>query len=238
MSNETPTPATPPPPPSTPVQPGRQSGLLGCLGRMTSALLVIIITTFLALLGVAAGALYLGYTPQTARDIGDAQQRLQQIDARNAQLEAQNSAMQTQIVQVMSQAGTDRETLDALSDEVQGFTQVREVVETQIAADSRERATLVASMSDSREAVEAFATAEAQRAETVLELQRRSERVERFLQRLSDIAGDTALDIASATPTPARDAGTATPTPSAEPTPTSAAPTETPGSERTPSPTP
>jgi hypothetical protein len=196
--------------------------MLSCLGRLTSALLVIVITTFIALAAVALGALYLGFTPRSAADLAAAQDRIAQLESSNQQLQAQNSAAQTQIVQVMSQAGSDRETLDDLASQVQSFTEMRQAVETQIAADGRERATLVVQMRDSRESVLAFATAEAGRVQMLEELRRRSERVERFLQRLSDISGDAALDVAGGTATPADAGPGATPPPTPTPTPTPA----------------
>jgi hypothetical protein len=181
-------------------------------------LLVIIITTFLALLAVAAGALYLGFTPRTALEFGEAQQRMSQLEARNVQLEAHNAAIQTQIVQLMSQAGSDRETLDALEIEVQSFSELRQSLATQIAVDGRERATLMTEMADGREAIQAFATAEAGRAGVLDELGRRSERIERFLQRLSDIAGDAALDVGGGTTLP-EETSTATAAPGPTTTP-------------------
>lgn len=173
----------------------------GCIGRMLAALLVIVITTIVALAAVAGGATWLGFTPQSANELRAAQQQVATLEARNTALEGQNVAVQTQIALMIGQAGTDRESLDELRSEVEKFATLSDQVETRLAQDAREQATLVVEMRTSRDAVMVFATAEAGRAQVLSELQRRSERVERFLQRLSDISGDTALDIQSATPT-------------------------------------
>ncbi|HNP74343.1 MAG TPA: hypothetical protein PKK15_24700, partial [Kouleothrix sp.] len=92
-----------------------------------------------------------------------------------------------------------------------------------------------------RDAVALFATAEAGRAALLAELERRSARVERFLQRLGDIANDTATDLNSATPiiptlTPTPAAPTATPAPTATEVPsrTPSAPTPSPAPRATP----
>jgi hypothetical protein len=90
-------------------------------------------------------------------------------------------------------------------------------------------------MRTSRDAVAVFATSEAGRAALLTELNRRSERVERFLQRLSDISQDTALDLQSITPTLVLPVATLVlPTP----TPTLMIPTSTPLATSTPNPSP
>ena len=192
-----PLPSAPTPAPKAPRSVG------SCIGRMLAALLVIVITTLVALAAVAGGATWLGFTPQSANNLRAAQQQVATLEARNTALEGQNIAVQTQIALMVGQAGADRESLDELRSEVEKFATLSDQVETRLAQDAREQATLVVEMRTSRDAVMVFATAEAGRAQVLSELQRRSERVERFLQRLSDISGDAALDVQSVTPTAA-----------------------------------
>lgn len=218
--SETPAATPTPPRPTGQLSAGQRS--LSCIGRLLSAVLVIVITTVITLAVGAYAALYLGYTPQTPGALGDAQARVTTLESENAALRTQAVAVQTQLSQMSRQAGTDREELDALKEEVSAFAQISDEVATRLTADSRERATQVADMRGSRDAVVQFATAEADRVAMIEDLRRRSERIERFLARLSDIAGDAALDLG---------AGDMTPTPTAAPSPT-------PVSEETPTPTP
>lgn len=191
-----PKPVTPAPPPAP-----KSRSAASCLGRLLAALLVIVITTIVTLAAVAGGATWLGFTPQSATQLRAAQMQVATLEARNSALEGQNAAVQTQIAQMIGQAGSDRESLDELRIEVEKFANLSDQVETRLAQDAREQATLVAEMRSSRDSVLVFATAEAGRVQVLTELERRSERVERFLQRLSDISGDAALDVQSPTPT-------------------------------------
>jgi hypothetical protein len=200
---------------------------------MLSALLVIAITTAVAIAAIGLAAQYLGFSLETPGQFREARSNLATLQAENATLVAESRVQQTQIAQILRQAGSDREQLDALQVEIESFSQLSDEVATRLAADSRERATTVSEMQTSREAVAVFATSEAGRAALLEELRRRSERVERFLIRLSDIAEDTALDIGNGTPTPAPFPPTLTPT--LEPFPT---PTATPAIDLTLSPTP
>ncbi len=201
--NKPSSPSTTPPKPvaAAPAQAKAPRSLASCIGRMFAALLVVVITTIVALAAVAGGATWLGFTPQSANELRAAQMQVATLEARNSALEGQNVAVQTQIAQMIGQAGSDRETLDELRSEVEQFASLSDQVETRLAQDAREQATLVVEMRNSRDAVMTFATAEAGRVQLLSELQRRSERIERFLQRLSDISGDAAVDVQSPTPT-------------------------------------
>ncbi len=217
-------PATPPPTGSLPSAPvpaavPKRTGsgrIAGCLGRFVSALLVIVITTAITLTAVGYAALTLGYSPQTPAVLGDAQARVATLEAENGALKAENIAVQTQLAGMIRQSGNDREQVDGLREQVTTFSAIGGEVATRLAADTSERATLAADMSTSRAAVQSYATAEAGRAAQLDELRRRSDRIERFLFRLSDIANDTALDLGNGTPT-------ATPLLNNTPTPATAA---------------
>lgn len=191
--------ATPPPAtgplPAAPQAARRQQG--GCVGRFFAALLVVIITTVLALVAGAAGLLYLGFTPDTARRLADAQAQLET-------LQSQNSALQTEVAAQGQRGSTDHEILSEIGRQVQDITQLRDQLRAEREASVSQNATLVAEAKSSRDAVAVFATAEAGRAALLQQLEQRSARVERFLQRLSDIADDAAIDLGAApVPTPA-----------------------------------
>jgi hypothetical protein len=165
----------------------------GCVGRFLSALLVVIITTFLALVAGAAGLLYLGVTPAMPRQLVEAQVQL-------ATVQAQNTSLQTQVAANEQRGTTDHEVLGDLKRQVDDIADLRNRLSQERENSAAQSATLVADVRAGRDAVTLFATAEAGRAALLAELERRSARVERFLQRLGDIASDTALDLAGTTP--------------------------------------
>lgn len=205
------TPATPPAALPPAPAPRRQGG--GFFGRLIAALLVVVIATFLALLGTAAALLYLGYTVRTPAAASDAQRRA-------ATLEALQSGLETRVIELDRRVGDQSETLGELSDEIEAMRRVRADLESQLQSGARQNATMVADARLSRDQVVTFATAEAGRAALLQELERRSARIERFLQRLSDIAEDTALDLGTPTPAAApalQPAATATPSPTLAP---------------------
>ncbi len=240
-ANEAPQPVIPPPAPRP-----RSTGFLS---RFLAAVLVVIITTFLALVGVAVAYTNLGYSLATPAELADARAQIQTIEAQNTELQAQSSLLQTQVLDTARRSADTRETLDDLRREVSGLSDLRSQLRDQFTTSARENATMVADARASRDAVALFATTEADRAILLQELRRRSDRIERFLQRLSDIAGDAALDISAETtvspvlmtstagvvltPT-ATSAPTVTPSATTSPTPTIPPATRTP----TPQPTP
>jgi hypothetical protein len=189
------------PPPIVPAvaAPARDRG--GCVGRFFSALLVILITTFLALLAGASALIWFGYTPDTPRQLGAAQAQLATVQAQSAALQAQNSALQTEVAAQAQRYGSDHEALGEINNQLANIADLRNTLRDEQQQSASQNATLVAEARDSRNAVAVFATVEAGRAVLLAELDRRSARVERFLQRLSDISSDTALDL-GATPAP------------------------------------
>jgi hypothetical protein len=187
----------------------------GCIGRFFAALLVVIITTIIALAAVAASLVYLGFTPEMPQQLSGAQVQV-------GTLQAQNSAMQTQIAGQGQRGSDDHEVLSEIQQQIADIQQLRSQLRDEREASVSQNATLVAEARNSRDAVALFATAEAGRAALLQQLEQRSARVERFLQRLSDIADDTALDL-TAVPVPTQ---VSQPTASLEPSP--ASPTATP----------
>lgn len=217
--------ATPPP---------RRRG--GFFGRLLAALLVILITSFVALMAGAAGLLYLGFSPDTPRQLADVRAQLATVQVQSEALQSQNTFLQTEVA-VESQRGQgDHELLGDIERQVGGLGDLQRQLRDEREASIGQNATLVAEARSSRDAVALFATAEAGRAILLDQLQQRSARVERFLERLSDVAGDAALDLGSA-PVPGSAVPTAStvappPTPTAAPTRT-AAPTDTPAATAT-----
>jgi hypothetical protein len=212
-----------------------------CLGRFISALLVIVITTLIAVAAGAAGLIALGFTPDMPTQLADTRARLATAEAQNADVRAQSAPMQTQLADVARRSDANREALGELQQQKAQLDSLRADLEEA----ARQNATVVAEARNSRDAVALFATAEAGRIVLLDELKRRSDRIERFLQRLSDISDDAALDLGvgasptafdqptvqltpTGTPTPAEPTDTSTQIPTAEATnsPT-AAPTDT-----------
>jgi len=221
---------TPPPAP-----PPRRRGSF--FARLLAALLVIIITTFIALTATAAGLLALGYTVRTPAEAATAQ-------ARVATVEAQQLAVETRVAQLARRVDDEAETIGELRAELEALSELRAQLEDQVETGAAQSATMVAEARLSRDQVLTFATAEAGRAALLAELERRSARIERFLQRLSDIAEDAAIDLGGtpATPPAPELPETTTPVPAPDtptPTPTAAEATPTPtAAEATPTPTP
>lgn len=232
--------------PAPPPQRGR-----GLIARLFAALLVIIITTSLTIAAVGAAYIGLGFSPGTPRQIDEISARMGTVEAREALLLAENNAMRTQVAESSRRSDDQGETLDELQRQVSDLSMLRDELRQQLAASRNENATVVAEIRTSRDAVALFATAEAGRAALLDDLKRRSDRIERFFLRLSDISEDAALDLGVKSPpeaptptlTPAvtptanlTSTPTLTPTATSTPTPTEATPTAT--NTRTPTATP
>jgi cell division protein FtsL len=229
MSEPTDMPPAEPPSSAEPAVP-RQRG--ACLGRLLSALLVVLITTFISLAAVLLAYLYILETPT---QIADLRSRAATAEAQSASLRLQNDTMQTQVADLSRRVDVNREALGELQQQKAALDGLRAELE----AAARQNATVVAEAHAGRDTIALFATAEAGRAGLLDDLKRRSERIERFLQRLSDISDDAALDLgASVSPSPSAssttqpDSSTVTPTPLPTSTP-SPAPSDTPTVEPT-----
>jgi hypothetical protein len=149
--------------------------------------------------------------------------------------------MQTQVAELERRSSTSREQIDSITNQLAELGDIR----AQIIQNDMRNATVIAEARESRDAVRLYATTEASRAALLNDLQRRSERLERFLQRLSDISSDAALDLnntpadptvtvtspaitATIAPTELIPSTTATPTARATTTATAAAATSSP----------
>lgn len=175
----------------------RRGGFLGCMGRLLSALLVVLITTSLALLAIASVYYFgLGLSLDTPDQIREARHLAVTLQAQNSTLQLQQSLLQTQVTEMERRALSDREQLDELRVELATLSRLSD----QLTASDARSSTVVAEVRASRDAVMLYATAEAGRAELLSELRRRSERIERFLQRLQDISDDAVSDLGSSAP--------------------------------------
>ncbi|MCS6840305.1 MAG: hypothetical protein NZ699_09135 [Roseiflexus sp.] len=218
-------PATPPP--------ARRGG--GFFARLIAAFLVVLITTTITLLATGAMLLWLGFTPEMPSEMDLAKTNVALLSRENANLVNRTYALETAVADLSRRASDHREALGDIRSAIDDVRILREQVREQLTAIVAQNATLVADVRASRDQVNAFATAEAGRAALLQELDRRSQRIERFLQRLSDIAGDAALDLRGPTPLlpAALPAPTAVAEPTALPTPTTA-PAPAPALTRTP----
>jgi hypothetical protein len=154
--------------------------------------------------------------------LNDARARLATAEAQNADLRSQSGPMQTQLAELARRADANREALGELQLQKDALDGLRADLEEA----ARQNATVVAEVRTSRDAVALFATAEAGRVVLLDELKRRSDRIERFLQRLSDISDDAALDLGASAPPTGPDPSAVQPAPTV--TPTLAEPTDTP----------
>src|SRR5262245_64756085 len=103
--SEIPEPATKRLAQTTPTQPPRQRG--GFLRRLLAAFLVLLITTFLALAGVAVALYALGATPDMPRQLADTRAQL-------ATSAALNAALQTQVSELSRRSDAINETVGDL----------------------------------------------------------------------------------------------------------------------------
>ncbi|GIV93628.1 MULTISPECIES: hypothetical protein [Chloroflexus] len=204
-----------------------------CLSRLIGFigwLFTIAIAVGLALV-VAGGILYWAgvdlTTPQQIREANEGVQTLQALTTSQAESIGQ---LQTAQAQTLSDLNGARERIDEL--EVQA-----DALATAATAQVGQAATAVAlgralqtavaeavvlqdQLAEERVLVAVVATVQAQQNERIREVELRSERLIRFLNRLSDIAGDTAEDVTTPTPLATPPAVSPTPTSTVQVTPT------------------
>lgn len=207
----------------------------GSLGGFFVWLLTLLLAVALSLAAAAAIAYYgFGYRQDTLAQLGRAGSDLEA-------LRRQNNTLQTQVAQIEVRESSARETLDDVNRQI-GEIQQQATALAGLEGNLRESialaATLQATAREDRTTIAVFATTQAANAVRLADVEQRSERIARFLQRLGDIAGDTAADLnvsgPAATPTPAANA---TPPPVSTPTVTPAS-TTTSALTTTPAPTP
>lgn len=212
-----------------------------CAGRIVSFvgwLFTLILAAGLALVAAGGILLLLGVdltTPQQIRQASSEVQRLQaaataQADAivrlQTAQAQASidlNNARE-QIDELEAQTGQLAAAATAQVSQAATAVALGRALQTAVA----EAAMLQDQLREGQVAVAVVATIQAEQNERIRDIERRSERLTRFLDRLSDIAADTVDDVGLPTPTapPAATSAlpaatpTATPAPSGTSTPT------------------
>jgi hypothetical protein len=208
-----------------PPPPAKQKGGCGAfVGRLFAALLVVLLLVPLSVAGGAALAYYFGFTQRLPVDVQRAQQEL-------ATVQAAQVVQQTQLADLTRNQSSSNELLSAAQSEVatlQADVQAMQELADELRTGAKTVATLQAQVEAGIITVAVFATAQAERAAQVDELARRTERVNRFIDRLSDITDEAALDLQGmrrpAAPAAPDDApaptDTATPTATATRTPT------------------
>ncbi len=194
---------------------GRMVGILGWI-------MTILISASLAII-VAAGILfyYFGFNMNTPGQIRQANMDLAALHATNQTLQTEVALLQTSMGEQASSVNNARERVDELETLVEGYAQP---AATAVAlADAFESnmdmaASIQADLQEEMVLVAVVATMQADTSTQLEDLQRRTDRIARFLQRMSDIADDLASEDAllqTATPTLE-----VTPTPTLEVTPT------------------
>ncbi|OAN47175.1 hypothetical protein A6A03_00055 [Chloroflexus islandicus] len=230
-SNETPV----APPPASPAPRPRScvSRIIGLIGW----LLTVIIAAGVALVAAGGILFLLGVdltTPQQIRQASVEVQRLQAAATAQADTVAQ---LQTAQAQASIELGNARERIDDLEAQAgrlaaaataqagQAATAVvlGQALQTAVA----EAVDLQDQLREGQVVVAVVATIQAEQNVRIREIEQRSERLIRFLDRLSDIAADTVDDVGVPTPTA---------TPTATPSPQTATPTATPVPPVTPTP--
>lgn len=208
-----------------------------------------IFSAALGVAGVVALAYFVfGFRPETASQAAQLSALQQEIST----LQEQNQLLQTQVVEIggrgsstLEQAQELERQVDELASELQELTKLGDQMrEYAVVA-----ATVQSEARDSRTAVALSMEVQATRFAQVDELARRTDRIGRFLERLSDISGDTASDMygsavpsePTATPDASQPAATPTTTLEALPEPSpqlSQTPEQTEELEETPAATP
>lgn len=183
-------------------------------GRFAAGLFIILLAVILSVVTVGGLFLALGFPTDAAQQLSSTRVLQATLQAQNTQVELQNAALHTQVAVLDRRVSTSRESIDEMTQQIAALGVLRDQIQQ---ADIRS-ATIVAQAQTSRDAVAQFATVEAGRAALIAELGQKSLRIERFLQRLSDISGDAAPDVVGATALPATATLTPTPTPATTPT--------------------
>ena len=192
---------TPPTPPtqSTNTPLARRRGGVGGFFR---GLLIILLGAALGIAGVGALAFYVfGYRPETPLQAG----QVAQVQSDLATLRQQNSTLQTQVAGLSQRSTGSDEQIQDIDQQVRDLRSEMQALDT-LGGQMQEYAHLAATVQlearDSRTAVAISVSIQATRFAQLDDLQRRTERLGRFLDRLSDISGDAAADVNSQSGTP------------------------------------
>jgi hypothetical protein len=223
-------PAPPPAPATARLSPPRRS----CMSRAMSLVgwvITILLSAVLAL-AAAAGILFyaFGFNLSTPGQIRQASADVAALQGQNQALQTEVALLSTASVDQGSGVNTARERVDDLEAKVAAYEQQASELAGQaataaaLARDLDENIALAATIqAEARQGqmlAAVVATVQADNTSQLGDLQRRTDRIARFLQRLGDLAGDLSSQDGTPAPTEALTAPpTATPAPAATPTP-------------------
>lgn len=211
--------AAPPSPPARPSRRGCGSQILSFFGWV----LTLALSVALALAAIAAIAFFVfGLTPATPNE-------LRQAGADVAALQTQVATLEAETVRLRSSEAESSESLDdavARVNELEAQVATYEQEVAELAGQAGTAAALSAALEENidlaatiqaegREGqvlVAVVATVQADNSARLDDIQARTERLSRFLQRLSDLAGDASFDAPAAEATAEPESDTATPT--------------------------
>ena len=220
--------STSPPTSIAPPAPPHRS-CLSRIGSFFAWLLMLVLSAGLVLVALGAIAYYgFGYTLDTPGRLIRASDEVAAVQQENSTLQTQVVVMQTQAAQQAMRTSDNSELLDDVErtlDEIQQQSWEVEQLSNQLRENVSIAATIQSGAHDDRVLVSVMATTQAKRdvqvneiLTNVEELQQQTERIARFLQRLSDISGDTALDLDNPDSENADSLQSTDATPSARPT--------------------
>jgi septal ring factor EnvC (AmiA/AmiB activator) len=199
-----------------PPQRGCVSWIVGAVGW----LLTLVLSAALAI-GAAAAILYFvfGFNLNTPGQLRQASVDIAALSQENTTLRAEVAQLQTAVVSQAAEDDDARTQIAALETQVAAYAEQAVALADQaataaaLAGELNENIALAATIqAEGREnqvLVAVVATVQAENTTRLTDLQRRTDRIARFLQRLGNLAEDAALD---------SDGDLLTPTPSADPT--------------------
>jgi ABC-type bacteriocin/lantibiotic exporter with double-glycine peptidase domain len=225
---DTPEPASSPPQTTTLSAPPRKT-CLSRIGSFFTWLFMLVLSVALVLVALGAIAYYgFGYTLDTPGRLIRASNEIAAVRQENSTLQTQVTVMQTQAAQQSMRTSDNSELLDDVErnlDEIQRRSQEVEQLSNQLRENVSLAATIQSGARDDRVTVSVMATTQTERGQQITEiladvedLQQQTERIARFLQRLSDISGDTVLDLENPNSEDADSLRSTDSTPAARPT--------------------
>jgi hypothetical protein len=184
------------------------------VGGFFRGLLLILLSALLGIVGAGALAFYLfGYRPETPTQAG----QVAQLQGDLTTLQQQNVLLQTQVAVLNGRSASNTEQsqdLDTRLGELRSEVEALSTLSDQMREYAAAAATVQVEARDSRTAVALNSSLQATRFAQLDLLNQRTERLGRFLDRLSDISGDAAADVGAQglTTTPGAAPSSTTPT--------------------------
>lgn len=208
-------PPVPDPPPNTPTTPSPSARRRSGVGGFFRGLFLILFSALVGIVGAGALAFYLfGYRPETPAQAS----QVAQIQGDLASLQQQNALLQTEVVALNGRSASNTEQsqdLDKRLGDLRSEVQALSTLSDQMREYAAAAATVQVEARDSRTAVALNSSLQATRFAQLDLLNQRTERLGRFLERLSDISGDAAADVGAQSVTSTSNAAPSSTTPTA-----------------------